>query len=471
MLTFVFEMRLILNMIERLSKLIAFLTIVVLIGCNETSEKNITYFGGKIINPKINYVVLFDYQTAIDTFYLDRNNNFLGELSSLKEGLFYFRHSNEHQYIYLKPKDSVLIRLNTWDFDESLVFSGKGARRNNLLIDCFLDSEKDEKQFFSFYDLDPESFTRKVDALEEIKLKKYEEYTSNNPNESDDFLNIFKIALTYPLYGHVENYPLVHRMKKHDVSHEIGKDFYKHRDKIAANLDSIIYYSTYRNYVVNNIYNTVYSHGYKTDSDEFTIDLLKTIDQKITNEDFRNRLLRQAMLSHFYRKSTCQYNPKTFETYFSLSNNTSDENLITRLLNDTKKLDVGKKVTDFHITDYNHTDRSITSLIKKKNSFVFFWNPKFSSKEYINSRINYLSREFPTIKFIGVKIDGSSTGRLKRIDIKSQYYLTSNSDANEFLTSKMPRALIINSKGVLINGYASLASDNTYKQLKELSKK
>jgi len=458
-------------MIERLSKLIAILTIVVLVGCNETSEKNITYFGGKIINPKINYVVLFDYKTAVDTFYLDQNNNFLGELSFLKEGLFYFRHSNEHQYIYLKPKDSVLIRLNTWDFDESLVFSGKGAQRNNLLIDCFLDTEKDEKEFFSLYDLDPESFTLKVDSLEEIKLKKYNEYTSNNPDESDDFLKVFKIALTYPLYGRVENYPLVHRMKKHDVSHEISKDFYKHRDKISANQDSIIYFSAYRNYVVNNIYNIVYNRGYKTDSDEFTIDLLKTIDSEITNQNFRNRLLRQAMLSHFYRKSTCQYNPKTFETYFSLSSDAKDKNLVNKLLNDTEKLHVGKKITNFLITDYNHADRSIKSLIKKKNSFIYFWNPKFSSKDYINSRINYLSREFPTINFIGVKIDGSSIGRLKRIDIKSQYYLTSNSNANEFLTSKMPRALIINNKGVLVNGYASLSSKNTYKQLKELSKK
>ena len=108
-------------------------------------------------------------------------------------------------------------------------------------------------------------------------------------------------------------------------------------------------------------------------------------------------------------------------------------------------------------------------MIKKRNSFVYFWNPKYSSRDYINSRINYLSRKFPDINFIGVKIHGK--GRLKKIDIKSQYYLNAKSTAHEFLTSKMPRALIINNKGLLVNGYASLSSRRTFNQLKELSKK
>ena len=471
MLTFVFGMRLKLNMIERFSKLIALFTITIIIGCSETSEKNSTYFGGKIINPKTDYVVLFDHQKVVDTFYLDQNNTFLGELPSLKEGLFYFRHSNEHQYVYLYPKDSVLIRLNTFDFDESLVFSGKGALRNNLLIDCFLDTEKDNKLFFSFYNLDPESFLSKVKFLEEVRLKRFKDFKIKNPNESDEFLSILKIALTYPLYGHVENYPLLHKMKKHDMNHEVDESFYSHRKKIAANNDSIMYFGAYRNFIVNRIYNKVYTSGLKADSDEFTIALLKSIARDITNQDYKNIMLRQTILRNFYNKATCQYNPETFNTYFSLTDNSNDRRLINLLLNDTKKLNTGKKFNSFKIIDYNHTARSIKSLIKRKNSFIYFWNPEYASKDYIGGRIQYLSHKFPNVKFIGVRIDGDGIDRLMKIDIKDQYYLNSKSVANEFLTSKMPRALIINNKGVLVNGYASLSSRNTFNQLKELSKK
>ena len=56
------------------------------------------------------------------------------KFKNLKGGLYTFKHGVEFQYIFLQPNDSLLLRLNTWDFDESLVFSGKGAEKNNLLI-------------------------------------------------------------------------------------------------------------------------------------------------------------------------------------------------------------------------------------------------------------------------------------------------------------------------------------------------
>ena len=118
------------------NKLLALVSISVFIGCESKTVCNSTYFGGKIINPKTNHVVLFENETPIDTFYLDNKNSFLGEITSLNEGLFYFKHGNENQYVYLEPKDSLLIRLNTWNFDETLVFSGKGAEKNNLLIEA-----------------------------------------------------------------------------------------------------------------------------------------------------------------------------------------------------------------------------------------------------------------------------------------------------------------------------------------------
>jgi len=459
-------------MIERFSKLIALLIIVISTGCNEGTEKNSTYFGGKIINPKSDHVVLYDYKSAIDTFYLNQDNTFLGELTSLKEGLYYFNHGNENQYIYLEPRDSVLIRLNTWDFDESLVFSGKGSTRNNLLIDCFLDSEKEAKMFFSFYDLNPNNFIAKVDSLEKIKLKQFEDFVSANPNESKSFLNILNIALTYPLYGHVENYPIAHKMKMHDDEHEMSYDkFYKHRKRVRFDQDSIMYFNAYRNTFVNHIYNEVYSRGHQMKSDEFAIDLLETIHKEVSNEHFKNALLRQTILSHFYRKSSCQFNEEIFNTYFKYSTNQSDRDLVSKLLRDTERLQIGKRLDDFYITDYNHTNRSIHKLIKYKNSFIYFWNPKYASKEYIASRVNFFSREFPDVNFIGVRIDGYGKKRLPKIDIKEQYYLDDKSIANEFLTSKMPRALIIDKKGLLVNGYASLSSNNTYYQLKELAKK
>ena len=43
----------------------------------------------------------------------------------------------------LQEGDSILIRLNTKEFDESLVFSGQGSEINNFLIEMFLAHEEE----------------------------------------------------------------------------------------------------------------------------------------------------------------------------------------------------------------------------------------------------------------------------------------------------------------------------------------
>ncbi len=459
-------------MTERFSKLIAFFIIAALVSCTGTTEKNSTYFGGKIINPKSNYVVLYDNEVVLDTFYLDQDNTFLGELPSLNRGLYYFKHGNEHQYIYLQPKDSILIRLNTWDFDESLVFSGKGAERNNILIDCFLESEKDDKTFYGLYDLSPSEFKSKVDSIEKLRLARFDQFNTKNPQESENYRSILKIALTYPLYSKVENYPMAHAAKKNHGKHEeVNRDFYKHRDEIVLDKDSIMYFYAYRDFIVSHLYNKVNTAGHDISSDAFTVGLLKTIASELKSEHSRNALLRQTVISHFYNKSSCEVNNDAFETYLSLSTNHKDKKLVTYLLNDSKKLSKGKKLNDFKITDYNRTGRSIKSLIKGKNAVVYFWNPEYVNKDFIASRIQYLSKKYPNVEFVGVKIDGNGKDRIKQLDIKSQYYIDSQSEANAFLTSRMPRTILVNNKGIVVNGYASLSSRNVYSQIKSLAKK
>ena len=454
------------------NKLLALVFFSVFTGCENKTVCNSTYFGGKIINPKTNHVVLFENETPIDTFYLDNKNSFLGEITSLNEGLFYFKHGNENQYVYLEPKDSLLIRLNTWNFDETLVFSGKGAEKNNLLIDSFLESEKDKKLFYSYYDLSPLDFSAKVVAAEEIKLARYNDFVSKNPESSEKYNSILKIALTYPLYSKIENYPLAHSAKINDGKHlEINSSFYKHREFIATDKDSLMYFYAYRDYIVSNLYNKAHSLGHDLASDEFTIDLLNIISEQLNNENSINSMLRRIFITHFYRKSSSDINEETFNTYLKLSTSNEDEELVKNLLLDCKKIKKGIVIQNFDITDYNKTKRSIKSLIRNKKAVLYFWNPDITSKDFIGSRIQYLSKKHPDLKFIGIKIVGDHKDRIYKLDIKSQYYLEQDSKANLFLTSKMPRTILVDKKGYVINDYASLSSRKIFKQIERLARK
>ena len=148
-------------------------------GCKNTNENAMTYFGGQIINPKTNYVLFLKDEKVLDTLLLDENNRFLTEMPSLKEGLYRFKHGTEFQYIYLEPADSILVRLNTWDFDQSLVFSGKGSAKNEFLINLYLQNEAEERMMYQNFDLKEKDFQAKIDSLSKERYVIYYDFMSN----------------------------------------------------------------------------------------------------------------------------------------------------------------------------------------------------------------------------------------------------------------------------------------------------
>lgn len=446
-----------------------------LINCKSEVKEVRTYFGGKIIHPKSDHVILYSMDQAIDTFYLDENNNFFGELKIASEGLFYFTHGYENQYLYLQPNDSLLLRLNTWDFDESLVFAGKGADRNNVLIDCFLEEERESTNTYELNKLEPKKFKEKFDSLIKDKLFLHDEYVKNHPEESKGYQKVLKVALTYPLYARLEKYPMIHaKLTESDKLPEIKKSFYDFRKSVKIDDDSLIYYPPYSKYVRNHLYNETYSLGHtpmkKNYTANFTSDLLTIIHKKISHEDTRNAFLKQTILSHFFNKSSCSLNQVPFDKFLKFSSDEEDKNQVRNLISDTQSILLNSKLVEFSINDYLDTPRSIHNLIKGKNAFLFFWSPEYVSEPYLVSRINFLSNAYQNITFIPIKIDGLKTERIEKLDIKAQFYLADDSLANQFLTSKMPRSILVNKQGKVMNGYASISSPNLDEYLINLNK-
>merc|ERR1712086_720800 len=96
---------------------------------------------------------------------------------------------------------------------------------------------------------------------------------------------------------------------------DINSSFYKHRNLINLDKDSMMFFYAYREYLVSNLYNKVNSLGHDISSNEFTVGLLKTIASEMNNENSRNSMLKQTVITHFYRKSSCDINTQAFDTY------------------------------------------------------------------------------------------------------------------------------------------------------------
>ncbi|MBT8284784.1 MAG: transaldolase, partial [Flavobacteriaceae bacterium] len=225
-----------------MNKLLLLSTLVFLTwSCQQNKgNANRVIFAGEIVNPTSDQVVLFKGEQALDTAVLDKDNRFSFSLDSVAEGLHHFVHRPESQYIYLENGDSLQIRLNTSDFDESLVFSGQGEEINNFILEMFLSREEEEDLVQSFYELEPGDFQVKIDSLRDSKLDLFEQIHTEfklSPKASD----LAKAFIVYSSNISMEAYPFHHRKRSGEgIMHELPDTFYDYRKNINYNNDDFI---------------------------------------------------------------------------------------------------------------------------------------------------------------------------------------------------------------------------------------
>jgi len=457
---------------------ISIILAILTFSCKTSQKDNSTktYFGGEIINPKTNFVVFLKDDKVIDTLILDKNNRFLNNYNSLNEGLYTFKHGNEFQYIYLKPTDSVLVRLNTWDFDKSLVYSGKGSAKNEFLINLFLQNIKEEREIYQYFSLNESEFQRKIDSLSNERVAIYNDFSTTEAEISEGFKKLTSTAIHYPLYRLKEMYPYYykrfHKLAKFPI---ISNDFYNFRNNISLNEENLTSFYPYQNYVISYLYNLSYQLKENDSSkNNITVNILNSTIENIDSEEFRNMLLKKFIVNDFLKsESTCSINKKALDIFLKNCSNQLYITQVKNLVNDSKYVSNNEPLHNFEIVSYNNTNTTIKDITKDRNSVIYFWSTSFMSSDYLVSRIKYLENKYPNILFIGINIETSfeditSEPNLKLLDITKQFKLTKDSFAHNYLTSKYPRTIIINNNSEVENGFTYLNSKKLNSELNKL---
>jgi len=451
--------------------------IILTFSCKTTNnDTTTTSFGGEIINPKTNFVLLLKDDKVIDTLLLDNSNRFLNEYKSINEGLYTFKHGNEFQYIYITPADSVLVRLNTWDFDESLVFSGKGSAKNEFLINLFLQNEKEEKEMYQYFNLDEPKFQKKIDSLSKERMLIYNNFESTEAQISKGFKKLTTNAIHYPLYRLKEVYPYyykrAHKLKKFP---KVSSEFYQFRNNISLNEKDLVSFYPYQNYVISYLYNLSYQLKENEPSkNNITVNILNSTIEKIKLEEFKNKLLKKFIVNDFLKsESSCSINQNELDIFLENCTNNLFITQVKDLVNDSNFVSNNEPLHNFEVASYNNINSTINDVIKNNNSVIYFWSTAFMSSDYLVNRVKHLEKNYPDILFIGINMQTSSEDitnepNLKLLDINKQFKLSKDSYAHNYLTSNYPRTIIINSKGIVENGFTYLDSKKLSYELNKL---
>lgn len=109
---------------------------------------------GEIKNPKGNSVYLFipnmdRTTTFLDSAMVDENGKFQLEATLEDISQVFFSDGNENAQLVLSPGDDITVSLNTRFFDETISFSGKGAKKNTAVMSLYMLNESIAQSLFS----------------------------------------------------------------------------------------------------------------------------------------------------------------------------------------------------------------------------------------------------------------------------------------------------------------------------------
>jgi hypothetical protein len=446
--------------------------LLLFVNCEEGNKNNATYFGGQIINPKSNKIYLYKGEKLLDSALLDAKHKFLIKIDTLLLGLYIFKHYDEIQYIYLEPKDSLLMRLNTWAFDESLVFSGRGAERNNLLINLFLENEKEDKSFFDFYALNDSLFELKIDSVLQRKKLLYNQFKEEVPETSPLFDKLVNAAIYFPLYRKKEAYPYRYKktLKTADYPH-LSPTFYKFRKDININDKELINFYPYQDYVKTYLYHLAFEKQILNDDNgSIDVNFMKEALENLEIDDVKNNFLHQgmwfALLDENISKEEKAKAQRLFFDHCSDEKSVAD---IANLIKAAERSPKGEKLPDITVFDYDGNPQQLNDIIQQKNVVIYTWPTNLRQIENMAKRVNYLEKKYTNYLFIGINSKNAEYQwkkhiQLKKLNPKHQYRTTDI----DWLDVSFARAILINKKGVVQNNMTHLLNRHFEKQLKRL---
>lgn len=302
-----------------------------------------------------------------------------------------------------------MMSANGNDFDNSLVFSGRGDRKNNFLAELYILNEKDRNESYEVYDYDYISFRRNIDSVYGERKAFYERQKAAI-NWSDGFDLFARIRTDMAYYTKKEYYPVVQaRRTGKDIRAQLPANFYDYRKTIDFENRQLANFSPFVRYVNALLTNMAFRrHKGKDvlaeDLVQDNIEKLNIADSLFRNENNRNNILNSIAFSYLLEDQGSGNNQKFLKRYMELSTDNSPANEIRKIAAALDGLQPGQRLPQILLTDATGKKPEINDL--KRPAVILFWTSCARiHMEMVAKKVTELQKEFPQITFIAINVD------------------------------------------------------------------
>jgi hypothetical protein len=224
---------------------------ITILSCRNEKEADFTVISGEIINNRGGEITFRKPNNLEfnETIQISRDGKFLDTLF-IESGNYTFQYGRNRAEIFVTPGSSLVISFNAADFDNTLIFSGKGSEISNYLFG----KQKLEKKLLGdnndIYKLDEAEYVSKV---KEIKST-LEKLVSDSKGTDNDFKAKEKRNINYTYLTRLNNYQIFHSHYAQMPGFKTSEGFLNGLEEITYdNEEDFLYSADYRN-LVNSYY-------------------------------------------------------------------------------------------------------------------------------------------------------------------------------------------------------------------------
>ena len=448
-------------------------------GCNNSSSEvsSDAYFGGHIVNPESNHIIITRDSNHYDSIFLSDNSDFSHLFEDVEAGFYTVRHGHESQIIYLSPGDSLLTWVNTLEFDESLHFSGRGAEKNNFLVNLNLWNEQNTELILNYHENSPPAFEAKMDSIREQRLQRLAELEEKQV-APEEFLDTTKKMIDYELYDLRERYTYMITKYYREYADEFPDDFYAYRTQVDFDEESLksnpAYLRFLENYLINQSMSDCKSlprdnDCYNTNAHENIVKRVELVDSLSNTSEIKNyfyyRLGALGIVMAKDRRETV----KVLQLLREKDLPREQYSRLVTLGNLQLAFLPGTNIGSIHLRN-SQNELVEASKVFRRRSLVYLWSiHAIEHHKEQHQIIEDLRKKYKNIDFLGINVDVGETLAWQNTLHKYNYPADKEFQLGEveiagepldsdLLRSYLDKLLFLNPSGEVVIGDAYLNS-------------
>ena len=453
-------------------KLIILVNILFFFNSCNNNDPSVFYIGGEIVNPSSSSVNIYRNNIKIDSIELDADNKFFKQINNVDSGIYRIEHLPEYQNILVDKGDSIWIRVNGEDFNESLSFSGIGSSKNNFLIDISNSLNYEDEYLSDMYSQNSIRFRRLIDSLSQEKENMWIDFI-NSREQSKLSEKVTKSSILYSYANRLERYAL---LRGSNWNSSDSKEYFNYRDELNLNDSDLVLFEPYITYLMNYFNKSVLDSSqvyfYQKNNTDFNIKKLVLIDTEIKDDNLKNILSRATAIEELLNFKNHNFHER-FIGYYSYINSSQiyyDE--ILRLHNDINKMQTGNKLPEINLININQNIISSDDALINKKTLIYFWSQtQMNHYRRTIRRVNELEKKFPQYRYVGICIQPyndlvSQAQTILNVTMDNQFsFKNFESSSKDWVLTYLNKAIIIDRKSKIIDGFGNLFSNSIEQSL------